>query len=320
MDECNLTLRDGDIILASFPKCGSTWMQYIVLSLLNNGDVEGIVPLQQAPFLDHLMLRNAIRKGKTKGMYSIENVQSALDAGVLGDRPPAARRVFKTHRPIDSLLWEGGVNGVTPGAKIILFHRNPKDVAISWFHQNVSNHRYKPDQLDDFVHHFLSDTVIFYPNICSFWLWYANWWKFAKDNPAVLVIPYEDLKRDLPAGIRRIAAHIGIEASDDLIRRVSQAAVFDSMKENLAGQKVPKLRRGVAGGWRDYLSGELLRCFDDVHARNTKELDMAFEFDFGDEPLAEKEQSVGRRHQISDVCFCWSGLARFFERRPSKDR
>jgi len=276
----------------------------------------GIEQHDQAPFLDHLMLRKAIRKGKTKDMYSIEKVQAALDTGVLADKVPLKRRVFKTHRPVDTLLWEGGMNGVTQGAKIVLVHRNPKDVAVSWFHQNVSNRRYSPDSLDEFIHHFLSDTVIFYPNICSFWLWYQNWWKFAKDNPAVLCISYESLKRDLPAGIRRIADFIDIDASDDLIAKVSQAVVFDTMKERLVGQKIPKLRKGVAGGWRDELKGDLLAYFDEVHVKNMAQLDMLLEFDFGDEPTAPS-----RNHWLSATdCGCWSAgrscwrlLARFVE-------
>ena len=32
------TLRSSDIVIATFPKCGTTWMQQIVLTLLADGD------------------------------------------------------------------------------------------------------------------------------------------------------------------------------------------------------------------------------------------------------------------------------------------
>ena len=35
------TLRSSDIVIATFPKCGTTWLQQIVLTLLNEADLEG---------------------------------------------------------------------------------------------------------------------------------------------------------------------------------------------------------------------------------------------------------------------------------------
>merc|ERR1712211_90955 len=107
-------------------------------------------------------------------------------------------------------------------------------------------------------------------------------------------------------GVRRIADFIGVDASDEVVAKVSQAVVFDTMKERLLGQKIPKLRKGVAGGWRDELSGDLLAHFDEVHNRNMEQLDMLFEFDFGDEP--ETSSARSRQRAASSAAKCWEAV------------
>ena len=46
-------LRSSDIVIATFPKCGTTWMQQIVLTLLADGGVSKVRrPMDMSPLLE----------------------------------------------------------------------------------------------------------------------------------------------------------------------------------------------------------------------------------------------------------------------------
>mmetsp|Transcript_32501 Transcript_32501/g.85218 ORF Transcript_32501/g.85218 Transcript_32501/m.85218 type:complete len:310 (+) Transcript_32501:55-984(+) len=50
-------INKGDIIICSYPKCGTTWVQYIVLTLLYKGDASQILNLDvQSPFIEETFL------------------------------------------------------------------------------------------------------------------------------------------------------------------------------------------------------------------------------------------------------------------------
>ncbi|KAL3199785.1 hypothetical protein MRX96_013450 [Rhipicephalus microplus] len=50
----NYVPRDGDLFIVTYPKCGTSWMQYIVCSILTRGDPpSNVVDLNaMAPFID----------------------------------------------------------------------------------------------------------------------------------------------------------------------------------------------------------------------------------------------------------------------------
>ena len=47
------SLRSSDIVIATFPKCGTAWMQQIVLTLLADGDGSKVrQPMGMSPWLE----------------------------------------------------------------------------------------------------------------------------------------------------------------------------------------------------------------------------------------------------------------------------
>jgi aryl sulfotransferase len=95
--------RDGDIIIATWAKSGTTWMQQIVGQLIFAG-AEGVAVAEGAsPWLD---LR----------LFSVEEIYKALEA-------QTHRRFIKTHLPLDALVF-------SPQAKYIFVGRDGRDVAL----------------------------------------------------------------------------------------------------------------------------------------------------------------------------------------------
>ncbi len=99
-----LDLRDGDIVISTPPKCGTTWTQRLVSLLIFDGpDLPG--PLSMiSPWLDLTAM-------------PIADVVAALDA-------QPHRRFIKTHTPLDGFELDERVTYLVVG-------RDPRDAAVS---------------------------------------------------------------------------------------------------------------------------------------------------------------------------------------------
>ena len=95
--------RDGDIIVATPPKCGTTWTQ-MICALLIHGPVLPVPLSRLSPELDRLLT-------------PIETVIADLEA-------QPWRRVIKTHTPIDGLPYFKNVTYLFCG-------RDPRDAFLS---------------------------------------------------------------------------------------------------------------------------------------------------------------------------------------------
>ena len=103
--------RPGDIFVCTPPKCGTTWMQTIVVALLfPNGDAPGPVT-HIAPWID-------------ARFEPIDEVLARLDA-------QTHRRSIKTHTPADGIPW-------FPEASYIVVGRDGRDAFMS-FHNHMAN-------------------------------------------------------------------------------------------------------------------------------------------------------------------------------------
>src|SRR6478609_1274727 len=106
----DFAFRDDDIVIATYAKSGTTWMQQIVSQLIFNGapDVE-VHAL--SPWLDMRIL------DKDKLLANLEGQRN--------------RRFIKTHLPIDALVY-------SPRAKYIFVGRDGRDALWSFFDHNCN--------------------------------------------------------------------------------------------------------------------------------------------------------------------------------------
>ncbi|KAG8172291.1 hypothetical protein JTE90_019965, partial [Oedothorax gibbosus] len=98
----NYRPRDDDVIVVTYPKCGTTWTQVILSLIFTQGEPEGAKKLFAAsPFLER---------------------QGSKEAETMA-RPC----ILKTHLPFGRAPW-------SDKAKYICVSRNPKDCCVSYFH------------------------------------------------------------------------------------------------------------------------------------------------------------------------------------------
>lgn len=257
-------LRAGDIIISTPPKCGTTWTQ-MIMALLVLGEPTLPKPLSElSPWLD---MQDRPRK----------EVVADLEA-------QTHRRFIKTHTPLDGLPHDPDVTYICVG-------RDPRDVALS-----MDNHM---DNLD--IPAFLAareaaaavDGIELDPPIEPparfddprerFWAWvdderlptqvgssllrtlrHIETFMHAPDTVDVVLLRYEDLARDLPGEMRRLATRLGLHVDEGAWPALVAAAEFDAMRAN-AAMTVPGGRkrhwkdaqrffnRGTSGQWRELL-------------------------------------------------------------------
>ena len=126
------SLSSHDIVVATYPKCGTTWMQQLVLLLLRGAEA-AVVPMRDAPWLE--MSTSSAANGEKSSSPPIH-----LDA--LCSLPPPdpavdrGRRVWKSHAPEPHAPWAGGggAGASAAGAKVIVVCRNSRDAAVSLLH------------------------------------------------------------------------------------------------------------------------------------------------------------------------------------------
>ncbi len=252
--------RPDDIFVCTPPKCGTTWMQTIVASLLwPQGDAPDSVmtlsPWVEAKFLDWAEIR---------ARYEAQT----------------HRRFIKSHTPADGIPF-------FPEAKYLFVGRDGRDVFMSMCHHREV---FRNDLRESLNVRALAEGVPPMPpwngDVHGFfagWLadaallhHVASFWQHRRD-PNVLFVHYADLKADLAGEMRRVAAFLDLEPPASLWPAVVERCTFEAMRArpaeigsfwNFEGGAESFLFKGTNGRWRDVLSSEEVSAY----ARRVAEL------------------------------------------------
>jgi aryl sulfotransferase len=257
--------RPGDIFVCASPKCGTTWMQTIVASLLwPDGDFPDAV-IEIGPWFD----------GR---IFDFDELMARLEA-------QSHRRFIKTHTPADGIP-------IFDTASYIVVARDGRDAFVSFV-----NHR--KNLRDDLIERLNTDAmaqsvdpvVKFRGDIHGFferWItdapplrYLASWWDL-RDEPNVLLVHYNDLQADLEREMRRVAGFLDIDIPEALWAGVVERCTFERMREEaekigdfqrlFEGGAESFLFKGANGRWRGVLTeGELQRYQDRVQELLTPE-------------------------------------------------
>jgi hypothetical protein len=223
----------GDVFVASYPKCGTTWTQYIVYLLENDGR-----PLAAGQRLDDVF----------------PHLEEVGEAAVRALREP---RLVKTHLPLSRTPW-------STQAKYIYVARNPFDCAVSFYHHTrgfVRHYDFASGTWDTFFECFVGGEVDFgdyFDNLLS-------WWP-RRSEQNVLFLTYEQMLEAPAAAVQTIGEFLGGRAAElarDARRLdgVVRASGFEQMRRDQnrwssarPADMPPFVRKGAAGDWRNHFS------------------------------------------------------------------
>jgi hypothetical protein len=222
------SLRPQDLVFGTYPRSGTTWASFTMFEIFTG---------ESANF-------NSVHSA-LKGVNKIDEAKQIL---------PNGGRVIGSH--------ESYRKEYTRGVYIV---RDPRDVLLSEFAFMSALNRFD-GSLDDFIKSFFRGTVHGFgawPKHVASWL----------DSPIagttnLLVLRYEDLRRDPENQFRRIAEFAGVKRDAEAIRRAVANNSVDKMREKeLAAPRKASvngrfIRQGKVQGWKGQLSTEQLQLIE----------------------------------------------------------
>ena len=259
--------RDGDIVISTRSKTGTTWVQMICALLIFQTPELPDSLGRLSPWLDFLIAPR-------------DEVLARLAA-------QEHRRFIKTHTPLDGIPLD-------PRATYIVTARHPLDMAVSLYHHSGNIDRARMRQLTgqpepaspsrprkpvrDWLLDWINDdadpraAMDSLPGV----MWHLSDAWARRSAPNVLLVHYDSLIADLDGEMRRLAARLGITVPAQSWPGLVRAATFDAMSAG-ADRFIPAggilkssaafFRRGTSGAGREILtSGELAH----YHARTAQ--------------------------------------------------
>ncbi|KAG2245860.1 hypothetical protein Bca52824_085488 [Brassica carinata] len=262
--------RDSDIILASLPKSGTTWLKALAFAVVHRNKYA-------ANLVSHPLLSD--------NPHNLVRFLE-LDLYVKNQRPDLEElpspRLFATHMPFQT-LHESLRDSP---CKVVYVCRNVKDVLVSRWHfrsKLVSNY-----SLEDTVDEFIKGAYSFGP----FHDQVLSYWKesLVNSNP-VLFMRYEEMIEKPVAQVMRLADFLGCSFTDEEKQAGTVEKILDlcslgnlsSLEANKTGTSTCGIahhaffRKGGVGDWKNHLTDGMARKLDEMIEKKLEGSGLKFE-------------------------------------------
>ena len=242
----NFRLQPTDVLIATYPKAGTTLMQQIVHGLRTGGDMNFDEITEVVPWLE-----------------------LAHDLGLDLEAPQRAEpRAFKTH-----FDW----NSTPRGGRYIFVVRDPADSLVSFFHF-FSGWVFETGSVS--IEDFALEYVLQGSRSGRYWDHLVSWWPKRLDEDT-LWLCFEDIAADLPTATARVATFLGLDPRHPNVEIATRQASIDFMRENgsrfddhlvrnarnaacglPASGTTSKVRKGKSGGGSREVPPEVLEVWN----------------------------------------------------------
>ncbi|XP_026724695.1 sulfotransferase family cytosolic 1B member 1-like isoform X3 [Trichoplusia ni] len=283
----NMPLRKDDIFVLTYQRSGTTWTQELVWLLANDLNYEtarAIPLLHRYPFLDIFFFfskdwkdycRKNISDDET-ALKILEQIATPVTNLLLSTPSP---RMIKSHLPLSLLPPTLLDNG-----KVVYVARDPRDVAVSSYHHS------RLFKVLDFSGTFKEFWNLFIRDLFTLTPYFEHvkeaWEK--RNHPNMLFLFYENLSKDMPSVVRRVADFLGKDPSPEEMSRLRDHLSFENFRKNesvnmedlkdcgLLAKDEKFIRKGKSGGWRDYFDEEMTQQAEKWIADNLRDTDLRF--------------------------------------------
>ncbi|XP_008430466.1 cytosolic sulfotransferase 3-like [Poecilia reticulata] len=260
----NFQARPDDILIATYPKAGTTWVSYI-LDLLYFGRVsperQSSIPVfERVPFLE----------------IAVSSVASGTE---LADLLPTSPRLIKTHLPVQLVpqsFWD-------LNCRMVYVARNAKDNMVSFYHFDRMNMvQPEPGEWSSYFQRFLDGQMLYGS-------WYdhvGNWWNKTKTYPKLHYMFYEDIAEDTEREIDKLCSFLGLSPSAEDKKTIVELVHFDNMKNNemtncskrpfFDFSISPFMRKGKVGDWKNHFTVAQNEAFNEDYKSKMKDPTLRF--------------------------------------------
>jgi hypothetical protein len=252
-----------DVMACVYFKSGTNWLLQILLQITHRGQAQFEHVHELVPWPD---------------AHTPEYAVSLTDV-TAQEKSTTGFRVIKTHRKQSEVPW-------SPEAHYICVVRDPKDVFVSSYHfvKSVAMGPMMPS-VESWLEFYFMKNFPFCP-----WAEHVDGYWRIRNRPNVLFLTFEELKRNLPDAVGRIAALLRIDLTPDELDTVVRQAGFSHMKEIehkfSTGMLTPwsrvegsMVRRGEQAGSSELLTPAQQQRIDDYWRAELKRLECDFPYD-----------------------------------------
>lgn len=268
-DVKSLEMREDDIMICCYPKTGTHWVHEIV----------------------HMVMKEAAEydtSPKEKNMLEAQTVE------LIASLP--SPRILNGHE-LPCLL---PTQIFTKKVKVIHVMRNPKDVAVSFFHFAMNLRPLIPimetkpfETFSEFLPYFTGEYGVFWP--MSVFEYYKEMEKLSKDHPGqILNLYFEDMKTNPVTAVEQIAKFLKKDLSTELMTEIAEKCSFknlkkadDNLKEDVKFSTVTKhfkietpqiYRKGEIGDWKNHFTVAENEQFDKLLTEQFKDSELKFRY------------------------------------------
>jgi estrone sulfotransferase len=242
-----VTVFPDDVFLVSYPRSGNTWTRFLLGNLL---------------YPDAPVTFSNIESRIPEIYFNRDRVLRALPR----PRMLKSHESFQPHYP-----------------HVIYVVRDPRDVAISFYHHNVKARNIPDDYpMTSFVPRFVAGEFD-----QKFGSWRDNvlsWVSLRGENPNFMMLRYEEMKRDTAGALLQVVAFLEhcsfrkIDSSPEALQRATELSSPERMrtleKEEAASWVLTKstrsdkpfVRTAKAGGWKSQLARESVEAIESAWA------------------------------------------------------
>jgi hypothetical protein len=230
----NVTVFPDDVFVVSYPRSGNTWTRFLIGNLI---------------YQDEPVTFANIESRLPEIYFNPDHAMRRLP------RP----RILKSHECFQPQY-----------RRIIYIVRDPRDVAVSFYHHNIKAGNIADDYaIEDFVPRFIN--AEFDARWGSWAEHVLSWLRLRQNSPGFILLRYESMKQQPDADLARVAAFLqncsfrAIDASVEKLQRAVELSSPERMRaleKQQAHQWVltrktrsdkPFVRSATAGGWKSQL-------------------------------------------------------------------
>lgn len=233
-----------DVVVATYPRSGTTLTQEIVWQIVNHEIVKkdekygGL--MERFPFLE-FDARAWIDEFPSQALIPIEHLNEQT-----------SKRLIKTHLPYSYI--RDNIEKVNP--KMIFVMRNPKDNVVSCYNFYKGLKQLKEGlSMEEFLKTYLSGKMINGDHS----QFNVQYWSLL-DRKNVLMVRYEDIIHQPFQEVNKMALFLGYSLSAEKISTIVHNTTFDVMSKNTDTNIALRtgtnrfMRKGKVGDWKDWFT------------------------------------------------------------------